>query len=156
MSSFFNCVFFIDKSRGLFSFISDHRSDVVGFQFVAAVKPGEFQKKYNFFHDSAKFFYQFGASFHRTAGSDQVIYDNDFLTFGNGIFVKFDLGGAVFQLITCTDGFTRQFAFLRHGTKPFPRAYAIAEPKINPRASSPTTRSKSKSFTFSIMASIAR
>ena len=95
MSSFFNCVFFIDKSRGLFSFISDHRSDVVGFQFVAAVKPGEFQKKYNFFHDSAKFFYQFSASFHRTAGSNQVIYDNDFLTFGNGIFVKFDLGGAV-------------------------------------------------------------
>ena len=98
MSSFLKGVFFIDKSQDLFSFISDHRSNVVSCQFVAAVKSGEFQKKYNFFHTSAKFFYQFSAGFHRTAGSNQVIYDNDFLSFGNGIFVKFDLGGAVYQL----------------------------------------------------------
>lgn len=82
---------------------------------------------------------QFNGRFDSAAGCQQIVHHQNFVARFDGINVDLQLIGAVFQVVSFTDGFTRSLPGLRTGTKPTPRPRATGAPNKKPRASVPTT-----------------
>ena len=66
---------------------------------------------------AAQFFDQLDNCLGSTAGSDQVINDNNLLSRSNGVLVHLNLCSAIFQCILCRNSLARQFSFFADRNK---------------------------------------
>src|SRR6185437_9729643 len=84
--------------------------EILSFQTRPAANIRQVDDETAFHYFSTHFLYQLGGGFCRTAGRNEVIHQQDAITFLNRIYVNLDTIAAVFQLIITPKCFSRQFA----------------------------------------------
>ena len=99
--------------------VVQQREDIVGLQFVPAVQEIELHDKTQAGDFGAQLCCQFGRGFGGTASGEQIVHDNDALSFLDGVCMDLQRVAAVFQIVIETLLVAAgSLPGLRTGTKP--------------------------------------
>ena len=110
-------------------------------QAAASIEADQLNQERQSGHIRAEAFHQIERRLRRAASRQQIVDDDDLLTFRDGIFVDLERVAAVLERVRGARVFDGSLPGLRTGTNPQPSRSATAAPKMKPRLSMPTTRS---------------
>lgn len=95
--------------------VGEDGGDGVGEEFFAAAEEGEFDEEGDADEVRAELVEEFDGGGGGATGGEEVIDEEDFFAGGDGVFVEFDDGFAVFEGVGDLAGFPGEFAFFADG-----------------------------------------